>query len=228
MKNYDIIFFDIDDTLFDFSKSEKQAFKKVLEKYNLLNSLRLFKKSYQEINKVLWGELENGKLSLVELGSERFKRLFLEHELEIDAVLFNQDYLGFLGEQSHLVQGAEKVINALSHKRLAIITNGFTNVQTSRINNSPIGGKFEHIIISELTGFQKPQTEIFDYAFHKLQITDKSNVLMVGDSLTSDIQGGINYGIDTCWFNPKHKENTTSFKPTYEINKLEGLIEIVK
>lgn len=228
MKNYDIIFFDIDDTLFDFTKSQQAAFYKVFDKYNLLNSLNLYEKSYQEINKVLWRDLENGKMSLVELGSERFSRLFLEHELEIDAVVFNQDYLKFLGEQTHLVQGSEKVIRDLSYKRLAIITNGYTDVQTSRINNSPLKGIFEHIIISEFTGFQKPQRGIFDFAFNKLQITNKSNVLMVGDSLTSDIQGGINYGIDTCWFNPKYKENSTSIKPTYIINKLESLLEIIK
>lgn len=228
MKHYDIILFDIDDTLFDFTKSEQEAFNRVFEKYNLFNNLKLYEKSYQEISKVLWRDLENGIISLAELGSERFRRLFLEHELEIDAVVFNQDYLGFLGEQTHLVQGAEKVISELSNKRLAIITNGYTDVQTSRTNNSPLKDTFEHIIISESTGFQKPQTGIFDYAFDKLQITDKSNVLMVGDSLTSDIQGGINYGIDTCWFNPKHKENNTSLKPTYEINKLESLLEIIK
>lgn len=228
MKNYDIIFFDADDTLFDFTKSEQEAFNKVFDKYKLLNNLKLYEKSYQEISEILWRDLEDGKISLVELGSERFRRLFLEHELDIDEVVFNQDYLGFLGEQTHLIKEAEKVIRDLSHKRLAIITNGYTDVQTSRINNSSLQGAFEHIIISESTGFQKPQTEIFDYAFNKLQITDKFNVLMVGDSLTSDIQGGINYGIDTCWFNPKYKENNTSQKPTYEINKLESLLEIIK
>ena len=227
MKNYDIIFFDMDDTLFDFAKSEQEAFNKVFDKYNLLSSIKLYEKSYQEISKVLWRDLEDGKMSLIELGSERFRRLFSEHGLEIDVVVFNQEYLEFLGEQTHLVKEAEKVIRDLAHKRLAIITNGFANVQTSRINNSSLKGAFEHIIISESTGFQKPQTEIFDYAFNKLQITDKDNVLMVGDSLTSDIQGGINYGIDTCWFNPKYKENNTSLKPTYEINKLESLLEII-
>ncbi|YCA45607.1 YjjG family noncanonical pyrimidine nucleotidase [Bacillus sp. JZ8] len=228
MKSYDIIFFDIDDTLFDFTKSEQESFNKVFNKYDLLNSLKLYEKSYQEISKVLWRDLEGGKMSLIELGSERFRRLFLEHELEIDAAVFNQDYLGLLGEQTHLVQGAEKVINSLSHKRLAIITNGYTDVQTSRINNSPLKDIFEHVIISESIGFQKPQMEIFDYAFNKLNIKDKSNVLMVGDSLTSDIQGGMNYGIDTCWFNHKYKENNTSLKPTYEINKLESLLEVIK
>lgn len=228
MNNYDIIFFDIDDTLLDFTESEQQAFNKVFNKYQLLNSVPIYAKSYQKISKVLWKDLEHGKLSLIELGSERFRRLFSEHKLEIDAVVFNQEYLGFLGEQTHLVQGAEKVISNLSHKRLAIISNGYTHVQTSRINNSPLAGAFEHIIISESTGFQKPQSEIFDYAFSKLQITDKSSVLIVGDSLTSDIQGGMNYGIDTCWFNPKHNEKNASIKPTYEIHTLEGLLDILK
>src|SRR5690606_10837970 len=128
MDNYDIIFFDIDDTLFDFTKSEQEAFNKVFHKYNLLNSLSLYEKSYHEISKALWRDLENGKMSIAELGSERFRRLFLEHGLEFDAVIFNQDYLKFLGKETHLVQGAEKVIRALSHKRLAIITNGYADI----------------------------------------------------------------------------------------------------
>ncbi|KGR83341.1 YjjG family noncanonical pyrimidine nucleotidase [Lysinibacillus odysseyi] len=228
MKNYDIILFDVDDTLFDFAKSEQQAFHKIFGKYNLSNSLKLYEKSYREISNVLWRDLEGGKIDLAELGSERFRRLFLEYGLDIDGAVFNQEYLSFLGEQVHLVEGVEQVISHLSHKRLAIITNGYTAVQTSRINNSPLNGLFEHMIISESTGFQKPQTGIFDVAFRKLQLTDKSNVLMVGDSLTSDIQGGMNYGIDTCWFNPKYRENNTSIKPTYEINTFESLLEIVK
>ncbi|KGR78998.1 YjjG family noncanonical pyrimidine nucleotidase [Ureibacillus manganicus] len=228
MKHYDIIFFDVDDTLFDFAKSEQAAFYNVFDQYNLVDNLALYKMRYKEISKVLWRDLENGKINLAELGSERFRRLFVEHELNFDASSFNQEYLKFLGEQSHLIQGAEKVIKGLSHKRLAIITNGFAHVQTARINNSPLKDAFEHIIISESTGFQKPQREIFDYAFDKLQITDKAGVLMVGDSLTSDMQGGINYGIDTCYFNPAHKENHTSVKPTYEIDHLEKLLELIK
>jgi len=228
MKHYDIIFFDLDDTLFDFTKSQPKAFSNVFGQYNLLDKLKLYEKSYQDISNILWRDLEDGKMSLAELGSERFRRLFLEYELDLDAFVFNQDYLRFLGEEVHLVQGAEKVIRNLSDKRLVALTNGFSDVQLSRINNSSLKEAFEHIIVSESTGYQKPQTGIFDYAFNKLQITEKSNVLIVGDSLTSDIQGGINYGIDTCWFNPKFKENNTALKPTYEINKLESLLEIIK
>lgn len=228
MKHVDIILFDLDDTLFDFTKAEDEAFYQVFKKYNLLENIELYKKSYEKISQTLWGYLEEGSMSLAELGSERFRELFLEHKLEIDEVIFNQDYLTYLGEQTHLVRGAERVIKELWQKRLAVITNGYADVQKSRINHSPLKDVFEHVIISENTGFQKPQTEIFDYAFAKLQITDKSNVLMVGDSLTSDIQGGINYGILTCWFNPSDKENNTSLKPTYEINNLEKLLEIIK
>ncbi len=228
MKNYNVIFFDMDDTLFDFATSQQEAFHNVFEKHNLLNNLEQYRKSYQTISHSLWRDLENGKMSLAELGSERFRRLFIEHDIENDAVVFNQDYLGFLGQQTHLTQGAEKVIRDLSHIRLAIITNGYMDVQISRMNNSPLKDIFEELIISESTGFQKPQTGIFDYAFQKLQITDKSNVLIVGDSLTSDIQGGINFGIDTCWFNPNHQVNNTSIQPTYEINTLETLTDIIK
>lgn len=228
MKHFDIILFDIDDTLFDFTKSEDEAFYQVFQKYNLLENIELYKKSYSAISQILWRDLEEGKMSLAELGSERFRAVFLEHKLEIDAVKFNQEYLTYLGQQTHLVHGAERVIRELSQKRLAVITNGFGDVQKARINNSPLKDVFEHVIISEETGFQKPQTEIFDYTFDKLQITDKSNVLMVGDSLTSDIQGGINYDIGTCWFNPSNKENNTLLNPTYEINNLEKLLEIIK
>ncbi|WP_424237752.1 YjjG family noncanonical pyrimidine nucleotidase [Bhargavaea ginsengi] len=227
MKQYDVILFDVDDTLMDFDKSEQAAFGNVFGKYELPDGLERYRKSYRTISEVLWRDLENGKLGLGELGSERFRRLFLEHELEMDAAVFNQDYLGFLGEQMHLVPGAEKVIEALSHKRLAIITNGFKDVQTSRIGRSPFKDSFEQIIISEATGFRKPQKEIFDYAFEQLQVTDRSSVLMVGDSLTSDIQGGLNAGVDTCWFNPSRRENQTSIVPTYEISRLEDLLDIV-
>lgn len=227
MKHFDIILFDIDDTLFDFTQSEEKAFYQVFRKYDLLENIELYKKSYSDISQVLWRDLEEGRMSLTDLGSERFKRLFLEHKLEIDAVRFNQNYLTYLGQQTHLVRGAEKVTKELSQKRLAVITNGFGDVQKARINSSPLKDVFEHVIVSEETGFQKPQTEIFDYAFDKLEITDKSNVLIVGDSLTSDIQGGINYGIGTCWFNPNDKENNTLLNPTYEINHLEELLEII-
>lgn len=120
-----------------------------------------------------------------------------------------------------------ELCGGLTGCRLAIITNGIKDVQLSRIQGSPLCNTFEQIIISEEAGSQKPEPGIFDYAFAKLGITDKSKVLIVGDSLTSDIQGGKNYGIDTCWFNPLEKANEAGIKPTYEIRDLSELLRII-
>jgi 2-haloacid dehalogenase len=225
---YEIILFDVDDTLFDFSMSEKKALHKAFVEFGLPTGLAEYEANYKEISKVLWRDLEQGFTTLSELRVERFRRLFLAQELEINADTFSSVYLGYLGKETHLVQGAVELCDNLVSCRLAIITNGFTDVQTSRIGRSPLCNTFEHIIISEEAGFQKPEKGIFDYAFSKLQVTDKAKVLIVGDSLTSDIQGGINYGIDTCWFNPHLKENNIGIKPMYEIRKLSDLIKIVR
>ena len=225
---YDIILFDVDDTLFDFGISQKNALHNTFTQFDLSSGVAEYEVKYNEISKVLWRELEQGLMTINELGIERFRRLFIAHELAIDADTFNKAYLLNLGKEMHLIPGADILLDNLNGYRLAIITNGFADVQRSRIGSSPISNAFEHIIISAEAGYQKPDRGIFDYTFSKLQITDKSKVLIVGDSLTSDIQGGINYGIDTCWFNPQHKENTLSIKPTYEISELTQLLEVLK
>lgn len=225
---YDIVLFDLDDTLFDFQLAEMHALEKVFAAYDLLQDAALYRTSYKEISKGIWRELEEGSITLTELRVERFKRLFNTHAVKVDAEAFSHDYLRFLGKGVFLTEGAEELCKSLSHLRLGIITNGFKEVQIPRVTHSPLCHSFEQIIISEETGYQKPQKEIFDYAFSKMNIVDKSKVLMVGDSLTSDVQGGNRYGIDTCWFNPGKKNNTTTIQPTYEIEKLIELLNIVE
>lgn len=225
---YDVIFFDIDDTLFDFGKSEKGALHKTFMEFGLPHGLADYRASYREISNVLWGELEQGKLAISTLGVERFRRLFALHHVDIDAANFNRNYLKNLSTEIHLIDGAKELFDSLSEQRSAVITNGFKHVQIPKIENSPLHRTFEQIIISEEAGFQKPDKRIFNYAFSKLGMTEDSTALMVGDSLTSDMQGGINYGIDTCWFNPHHKENPIGIKPTYQIAHLTELIDIVK
>lgn len=228
MGKYETIFFDVDDTLLDFGQSERNALHNTFTEYQLANGMADYHMSYRKISNVLWRELEQGKIGLRDLGIERFKRLFQEHKLETDAGLFSTSYLGHLGKEAHLMPGAEKLCSALAEYELAIITNGFKEVQHARLENSPLSDCFSHIIVSEEAGYQKPHPGIFDFAFDKLQLEDKKTVLMVGDSLTSDIRGGYNYGIDTCWFNPLRKENTTGIKPTYEIQHLLELMELVE
>jgi 2-haloacid dehalogenase len=165
---------------------------------------------------------------LSDLKAERFKRLFLEYALDVDADAFGQKYIENLGKEVHMIEGVDEMFASLSGCRFALLTNGFKEAQYGRVNGSSLKDMFEAIITSEETGFQKPQSQIFEYTLNKLNITDPSRVLMIGDSLTSDIQGGNNFGIDTCWFNPKLKTNLTNIQPTYEINSWAQLLETVK
>lgn len=226
-KKYHTIIFDIDDTLMDFSISERAALTNAFTEYEMPTGFIDMHDSYRAISKILWNDLEQGKVSLTELGVERFRRLFLEHGTDQDPHAFSSSYLRYLGNETHLMEGAIEMLESLTDSRLAIMTNGFGDVQKSRLLNSPIGSLFEQIIISEEAGYQKPDPGIFDYAFNKLGNPAKEHVIIVGDSLTSDIQGGVNYGIDTVWFNPKGKANAAGIKPTYEIRDLLEVIDIV-
>lgn len=176
---------------------------------------------------MLWDDLEYGRTSLAELKVERFKRLFIEHSLDIDPILCGQKYIENLGKEVHMIDGVEELFASLTDFRIALLTNGFKDAQHARVNGSVLKNLFEVIITSEETGFQKPQKEIFAYALERLQISDPSRVLMIGDSLSSDIQGGNNFGIDTCWFNPKRKLNHTDIQPTFEIHTWDQFSKIV-
>ena len=224
---YEVLLFDLDDTLLDFGMTEHNAFRLLFEEYGLPNGLTDYHDSYRMISKVLWEDLEHGRTSLAELKVERFKRLFTEHQLEIDPVVFGQKYIENLGKEVHMIAGVEEMFASMKDVRMALLTNGFKEAQYARVNGSSLKNLFEAIITSEETGFQKPQKEIFAFTLEKLQISDPSCVLMIGDSLTSDIQGGNNFGIDTCWFNPTKKLNQTNIQPTFEIHTWDQLKDIV-
>ncbi|WP_339252744.1 YjjG family noncanonical pyrimidine nucleotidase [Sporosarcina sp. FSL W8-0480] len=225
---YDVFLFDLDDTLMDFGETEKNAFTNVFATHGFPNALADFRDTYRTVSTVLWGDLEQGKMSLSELKTERFRRLFLEHGLEMDAETFGQMYLDYLGKEVHLIDGVTTMLHSLEDARLAVLTNGFKDVQLARIAASGLTETFEAIFTSEEIGFQKPQPEIFEHVFKQLAIKDKSRVLMVGDSLSSDIRGGNNFGIDTCWYNPKRKENNGLTKPTFEIHDWEEFQMIIR
>ena len=138
-------------------------------------------------------------------------------------------YMKHLSNASFLYEESIDLVESL-HKdyRLSIITNGLKDVQDHRIRKSIIAKFFEDIVVSEDVEVSKPDPKIFEHALNNIKHTDKSKVFMVGDSLTSDIQGGINFGIDTCWFNPNNIVNTSEFKPTYEITNLLELKNLLK
>ena len=221
---YDIIIFDADETLFDFKKSERDAFKNTMLEFNIKYDENYHFKIYKDINTAIWRELENGLITQKKLKVERFKRLSDALNAGFDEVEFSKSYMKHLSYASFLYDDSLALIESLSKDyRLSIITNGLKDVQNNRIRKSIIGKYFDDIVISEEIGVSKPDPKIFEHALNNLNYTDKNKTLMVGDSLTSDIQGGINFGIDTCWFNPNKIVNGSEIKPTYEISNLMDL-----
>lgn len=218
---YEVILFDADETLFDFEKSERDAFKNAMLEFNMDYDENYHLKIYKDINTDIWKEFENGLITQKKLKTERFKRLSRKLNSAFDKTEFAKSYMKHLSFASYLFKDSQSLIESLSKDyKLAIVTNGLTDVQDRRVRHSIIGKYFYNVIISEEAHAAKPDPKIFELALKSINHADKSKVLMVGDSLTSDIQGGINFGIDTCWYNPDKSLNSTEIKPTYEIYKL--------
>lgn len=226
---YEIIIFDADETLFDFKKSERDAFKNTMLEFDIEYNENHHLKIYTDINMAIWKEFEDGLINQKKLKVERFKRLSDKLNAGFDETAFAKSYMNHLSNASFLYDDTINLVESL-HKdyRLTIITNGLTDVQDNRIRKSIIAKFFEDIVVSEEVEVSKPDPKIFEHALNNIKHTDKSKVLMVGDSLTSDIQGGINFGIDTCWFNPNKIVNKTGIKPTYEISNLMELKDILE
>ncbi|WP_160680138.1 YjjG family noncanonical pyrimidine nucleotidase [Clostridium sp. C8-1-8] len=225
---YEIIIFDADETLFDFKKSERDAFKNAMLEFEIEYDENHHLKIYSEINSVIWKEFENGIITQEKLKVERFKRLADRLNINFDEYSFAKSYMKHLANASFVYEDSIELVESL-HKnyRLAIVTNGLKEVQNKRIKQSIISKYFEDVVISEEVKVAKPDPKIFEIALNNLNHVDKSKVLMVGDSLTSDIKGGFNFGIDTCWYNPNKIVNRTDIEPTYEISELSQLKEII-
>lgn len=219
--SYDVFLFDLDDTLLEFDTSEQNAFRNAFTEAGLVKGLDAYRTEYKAISKILWRQLEEGVTTMQELSVSRFRQLFDKFGIEMDPAAFSETYLTFLGKEAHLIEGVIEMLDRLGDVKLAIVTNGFIKAQIARVACSPLNKRFEIIVSSEEAGFQKPRPEIFKETLDRLGVTDKSRVLMTGDSLTSDIRGGHNFGIDTCWYNPNGLDNTTDYKPTYEIRNWE-------
>ncbi|MDF2472350.1 MAG: superfamily [Anaerocolumna sp.] len=225
---YNRILFDADDTLFDFKKSEREAFKNTMIHFHVDYDEDYHLPIYHNINSAIWREFEEGLITQEVLKVERFRRLSKELNIHFDVAAFSDSYMEHLGGTSFLYEDSLALIQSL-HKnyKLSIVTNGLTKVQRKRIRQSEIAEYFEYIVISEEVKVSKPDPKIFEYAVTTAESMDKSSILMVGDSLTSDIQGGINFGIDTCWFNQNKKENRAAIWPTYEITRLAELKDLL-
>ena len=223
MNNYEWIFFDADNTLFDFDRAEHNAIKSVLTDLGISYDDHYFQ-AYKTINKAIWTAYENGELPKGRLRAIRFERFFAKFNIQADASTTSRDYLQYLSESAHLLEGAEDLLLHLSkHYRLALVTNGLKEVQRPRFEKSGVQHLFKLIVVSDEIGVAKPERGFFDFAFQQIGSPHPEKVIIIGDNLNSDIRGGFQYGLDTCWFNPNGYHNDTTVQPKYTIKKLQEL-----
>jgi 2-haloacid dehalogenase len=225
---YRWLLFDADGTLFDYDRAEASALEKTFAEMGR-GFEPAYAATYRRINQEIWHEFERGRISQKRLRTRRFEQLFEQVGIECDAEGFSARYLRNLAAASQLMEGAEEIVKKLHGRAgLMILTNGLTEVQRPRFSQSSIVSYFHDIVISEEVGAAKPDGRIFDVAFEKMGHPRKKDVLMVGDSLTTDIRGGSDYGIDTCWFNPRQKPRNVQVGIQYEIADLKALWDVVE
>ena len=223
---YVIVLFDADDTLFDFGKAARAALEHTLKQHGLPCSESLHQ-VYMQINQGVWERLERGEITREELALERFRLFFEETGLSAPLEKFNEEYLTALGNGCFLLPGAEELCREVSrYCRMAIVTNGFYRVQTSRMEQSGLSAYFEAVYVSEQIGYQKPRREFFDAVLADLGVQDTSRVVLLGDSLTSDMAGAIGAGIPCCWYNPTGKDRK-GLPVDYEISALPDFLSIL-
>lgn len=223
---YSWVLFDADGTLFDYDRAESLALEATFAHFGLGYEPQ-YQPTYREINAQLWRDFEKGLAAQEEIQVRRFELLFDEIGQDFDASTFGAQYLVHLADGSELFDGTERVVRAL-HGRvgLMIITNGIPSVQRSRFERSTIRDCFSGLIISGEVGAAKPSAEIFDVAFAAMGHPAREQVLIVGDSLTTDIAGGCRYGIATCWYNPAGKPRPEGICIDHEIHSLDQLLSL--
>ena len=222
------IFFDLDETLFDFPKAEKAAISEVLSGLGIVPTESIVKR-YSEINRECWDMLEQGKISRERLVVLRFELLLEELNADFSPEEAQEMYVSALGSHHYFIDGAEELLYELCiNYDIYAVTNGLYAVQTRRIKDAELDRFFKGYFISEELGYSKPQKEFFDVAFSKIYGFEKDKAIIIGDSLGSDILGGKNAGIRTCHYNPQKKENKTGIIPDHEIKNLSELPRLLK
>lgn len=225
---YQWLLFDADGTLFDYQAGEEIALFKAFEAAGI-PFLSGYGEVYAEVNAAFWRLFEKGQVTLADLRTDRFSQFFDRLAIKTDVQQFSYTYLHFLGQATDLIPGALETLQALSGQyRMVIITNGISQVQRSRLSLSPIKAFFEDIFISEEIGVSKPAAAYFDAVFAGIGHPPRESVLVIGDSLSSDMRGALDYGLDTCWVNLDGIQKPADMQIRYEIKKLEQLLDILQ
>jgi len=228
-KEFDYLLFDLDNTLLNFDKSSEEAFHHLINHHSSLNSHPDLYKEYSRVNHDLWEMREQGLITADALKEKRWSLFFEKVKLKgLEAEEANRLYFEHIATSVHFVPFAKELLDVLKAQfRLVLVTNGLSEVQRPRLANAGLTEYFEHIIISDEISSAKPQQAFFDYCHNKMNYPDKGRVLVIGDTLKSDIRGARAFGYKSCWFNHDGLNNEGTDQPDYEIRKLEELLRIV-
>ena len=219
----EFLFLDLDDTILDFHKAERIAISRSISDFGVEPTEALLGR-YHIINKWHWEQLELGKMTRAEVLEGRFAMLFAELGVTVDPVAVARAYEHNLSIGHWFLPGAEETVDALSKKyRLFLASNGTASVQKGRMTSANLYRFFEKVFVSQEIGHNKPSKAYFDGCFAQIPDFDPNKAMIVGDSLSSDILGGINAGIKTCWVNPSHAEAKNGITPDFEIEALHQL-----
>lgn len=226
-RKYDVILLDVDGTLLDFNRSEAWGMAKVLEAWGFEPSPRLLE-LYHQVNNAAWDAFERGEITKEKLVCNRFVNFFGRLGKTVDGLEVETFYRSLLDRSAILIEGALEVCAYLKERYdLYIVTNGTSTTQYKRLAASGLDRYMKDIFVSEDAGSQKPQKEYFDYCFSRIPGANPSRMLLVGDSLQSDIRGGNAAGTDTCWFNPGRLPGREEIRADYEIRELGELRELL-
>ena len=224
----EFLFLDLDDTILDFHRAERIALSKTLACFGVEPEEAVLER-YHIINRQHWEALERGELTREEVLEGRFRVLFEQLGRPVEARAVTRAYEKNLGQGHYFLPGAQEAVEHLSKKyRLFLASNGTASVQHSRLTSAGLYPYFEQVFISQEMGCNKPSREYFERCFAKIPGFDPQRAIMVGDSLTSDILGGIRAGIKTCWVNPDHTPPREDIPADFEIealSQLEALLE---
>lgn len=225
---FEFLLIDMDDTVLDFKKAERVAIEKTLRFAGIAPTDQVCT-LYSQINDGYWKRLERKEVTRKQLQVGRFADLLQACGVEGDPAACAANYMGNLAQGYFYMPGAEAAVASLQKKyKLYLASNGNADTQTLRIQGADLAKYFDGIFISGIIGVNKPDKGFFDHCFAAMDGFDPQKAMIVGDSLTSDIRGGINAGISTCWVNPSHSPRKDGIAPDYEIEalpELEALLE---
>ena len=229
MPRFDILLWDVDGTLLDFIAAEKAAVQTLFREFGLGECTDEMVERYSRINKEYWERLERGELSKPEILVRRFADFFASEGLDASkAPEFNEQYQVRLGDTVVFCDDSYELLSSLRGRvKQYAVSNGTVVAQTRKLRRSGFDRLLDGVFLSEELGYEKPATEFFDRVFAAIGGPDRERVLIVGDSLTSDIAGGNAAGIRTCWYNPKGEPNLTAAHADYEIRDLHGILDII-